>query len=357
MTSPHALVYVGLALLLGSAGCGGEAALRRQAAAACEAVSATASAPAAPAPATTDHSEGRDTDRRDAGAASLRPGFGQTLFLAPAGAEGEGGALNESPGPARPAEAEASAEAGPVVESGPAEPFPSIKGRSIKDIVFEDLRSIPRGVGRGFKHTYAKPENLILLGTAFGADRIIRHNWDGEVRDHLRDDDTSLAETDDFGTIVGNPALHFGVAGAWYLTSLHNEDQTNYEKSRTMIQALMVNGLSTMLLKVSMDDESPNDEEWGWPSGHTSSSMCFASVMHQYYGWKAGVPLYLLAGYSSATRVEDREHDVSDLVFGAALGLVVGHSVVRGELPQVAGFHLLPYGGRDGGGLMLVKHW
>jgi hypothetical protein len=85
--------------------------------------------------------------------------------------------------------------------------------------------------------------------------------------------------------------------------------------------------------------------------------MCFAAVMHEYYGWQAGVPLYMLAGYSAATRLEDREHDLSDVIFGAALGLVVGHSVVQGELPQVAGFHLLPYGGRDAGGLMLVKQW
>ena len=256
------------------------------------------------------------------------------------------------------AAAGAAADASAAPPAGKAsEPFAAIRGRSMKDVLVDDLKSIPQGLGRGFKHTYAKPENLIILGTAFGADRIVRHNWDGEIRDELRDNDTSLAETDDFGTIIGNPALHFGVAGAWYLTSLHKEDQANYEKSRTMIQALMVNGLSTMLLKWSMDDETPNDEEWGWPSGHTSSSMCFAAVMHEYYGWKAGVPLYLVAGYSAATRLEDREHDLSDVIFGAALGLVVGHSVVQGELPNVAGFHLLPYGGRDAGGLMLVKQW
>jgi membrane-associated phospholipid phosphatase len=106
-----------------------------------------------------------------------------------------------------------------------------------------------------------------------------------------------------------------------------------------------------------MNDRAPNDEKYGWPSGHTSSSVCFAAVLHEYYGWQAGVPLYLLAGYSAATRLEDREHDLSDLVFGAALGWVVGHSVVKGQLPQVAGFHVLPWGGPDAGGLMFLKRW
>jgi hypothetical protein len=334
MRHPRSLICIGLTAALAAAGCGGEAVLHRRAELACEAVAAAA----ASAP----------TEARTARTAPAPADVDQTLLFAPRQEAAQGDAAGEA----------ADAHATPPDEPAPApEPFAAIKGRPIKDVIFEDLRAIPRRVQRGLKHTYAKPENLIILGTAFGADRIVRHNWDGEIRDELRYNDTSLAETGDFGTIIGNPALHFGVAGAWYITSLYQEDQGHYEKSRTMIQALMVNGLSTMLLKVSMDDETPNDEEYGWPSGHTSSSMCFAAVMHEYYGWQAGVPLYMLAGYSAATRLEDREHDLSDVIFGAALGLVVGHSVVQGELPQVAGFHLLPYGGRDAGGLMLVKQW
>jgi len=334
MRHPRSLICIGLMMLLLAAGCGSGAVLHRRAEVACEALAASAS-----------------PDGRDAGAEPSRSDVGQTLFLAPRGAE----AQDEVPGETVDAQGPAASETPGRRESG--EPFAAIKGRPMSDVLVDDLRSIPSGVGRGLKHTYTRPENLIILGTAFGADRIVRHNPHRRVRDELRYDDTSLAETGDFGTVIGNPALHFGAAGAWYITSLYKEDQAGYEKSRTLFQALLVNGLSTMLLKVSMDDEAPNDEDWGWPSGHTSSSMCFASVMHEYYGWKAGVPLYLLAGYSAATRLEDREHDLSDVVFGAALGLVVGHSVVQGELPQVAGFHLLPYGGGDGGGLMLVKQW
>jgi len=322
-------------------GCGGRAALVRQADATCEAVSATSAesegAPHGAAPSDSVH---------------------QTLFFAPR-EDTTGLDLVGEPAPDEPAASPRGADDAGATVMAAAEggQFPSIQGRSVGSVILDDLKSVPSGLGRGMKHTYGKPENLIILGAAFGADRIVRHNWDGEVRDHLRRNDTSLAETGDFGTIVGNPALHFGVAGAWYLTALGQKDQAQYAKSRTLFQALLVNGVSTTLLKLGMDDESPNDEDWGWPSGHASSSMCFASVMHAYYGWQAGLPLYLLAGYSSATRIEDREHDLSDVIFGATLGIVVGHSVVHGELPQVGGFYLLPYGGRDGGGLMLMKSW
>ncbi len=229
--------------------------------------------------------------------------------------------------------------------------------RSFARTAWEDLKASPAALWDGTKKSFGDPVNLAGLGLAFGVDRIVRHNVDERVRDHLRDNDTSLAETDDFGTIIGNPALHFGIAGAWYAVAVDRGDPAGRAKSKVMIEALAINGMSTMLLKVSMGDKTPNGERWGWPSGHTSSSVCFASVMHEFYGLGAALPLYALAGYSAATRAEDREHDVSDLVFGAALGWVVGHSVAKGGPPEVAGFQVVPYASRDAGGVLFVKQF
>ncbi|MBL7140135.1 MAG: phosphatase PAP2 family protein [Planctomycetes bacterium] len=336
------LGLLALVLLIVAPGCGTGFVLSRQAQQTCATIAAEAErrAPAAEAP------------------SAREPSLTQTFFFAPpAPAASPAGAEADLLAPLVVGDASAAVPDTPAPAPAAADPFASIKGRAMCDVMLDDVKDLPRSVGRGFKHAYAKPENLIILAAAFGADRIVRYNLDGEIRDDLRHDRTSMAETGDFGSVVGNPALHFGIAGAWYLASVRGQDDAQYAKSRTMIQALLVNGISTVALKVPMGDESPNGEKWGWPSGHTSSSMCFASVMHAYYGWEAGVPLYLLAGYSAATRLEDREHDLSDLVFGAALGLVIGHSVAHGELPEVAGFQVLPFGGRDAGGLMLMKRW
>ncbi|HUU91270.1 MAG TPA: phosphatase PAP2 family protein [Phycisphaerae bacterium] len=310
-----------LAIVPALMGCGGEAALRRQAQATCRHVAAAAPAAAPSA----------DRPR-------------SVVYFAP----------REAPAPVPTGDAGPGAEA---KREPPDAPPATIEGMSFGEILKIDLRETPRQMWSGTKHSFANPGNLLVLGVAFGADRIVRHNLDGRVRDELRHDDTSLAETGDFGSVIGNPALHFGIAGAWYLGAVHGRNAEHHAMSKVMIEALAVNGLATGLLKVSMGDQSPNGERYGWPSGHTSSSVCFAAVMHEYYGWKAGLPLYLLAGYSAATRLEDREHDLSDLVFGAALGWVVGHSVAKGELPQIAGFHVLPYKREDAGGLMLVKQW
>ena len=315
-----------LAIVPAVAGCGGEAALRREAQATCERLAAVEAA--APAP---------SADRPRS-----------IVYFAP----------REAPAAAAADEAAADTRTPAGQPAGqPADPQAPLQGRSFGDVLKIDLREAPAQIWSGTKHTFAKPGNLIILGVAFGSDRIVRHNLDGDVRDEFRHDDSSLAETGDFGSIIGNPALHFGIAGAWYLGAVHERDSSHHAMSKVMIEALAVNGIATGLLKVSMGDESPNGERYGWPSGHTSSSVCFAAVMHQYYGWKAGLPLYLLAGYSAATRLDDREHDLSDIVFGAALGWVVGHSVAKGELPEIAGFQVLPYGGPGAGGLMLIKQW
>jgi len=286
--------------------------------------------------------------------APLEASPAEALTPAPS-AEGAGAGGAKDPD-AKSTEGGAAGESEP---EGEAPEFRPIGDMTFKDVVIQDMRESPAALGRGFKHAFAKPENLLILGAAFGADRIVRHNWDESVREYFarHKDRTSLSETGDFGTVIGNPALHFGVGLAWYAAAVQGRDARHHEMSKVLLEALLVNGIATQLLKFGMDDESPNNEQWGWPSGHFSSSVCFASVIHQYYGLGAGTPLYLLAGYSAATRLADREHDLSDLVFGGALGLVVGHSVVKGELPKVAGFHVLPYGGRGVGGIMLVRSW
>ena len=330
MRMAHILVVLVLGvILLASVGCGRDAALVRQA----EVTRARLLTTAAEAEARP--SADRPLESRRAGTGG---GVGPTLFFAPreeeagAPAGGEGGA----PEAATPA-------------------FESIEGKTFGEILKADIREGPASVGRGFVHTFGKPENLLILGAAFGVDRIVRHNWDEDVRHYFEDHDSSLAETDDFGTIIGNPGLHFLVGGTWYLSAVQQRDARHHEMSKVLLEALIVTNASTMAFKLGMDDRSPNGEKWGWPSGHTSSSVCVAAVMNEYYGWKAGVPLYLLAGYSAATRLQDREHDLSDLVFGAALGYVAGHSVVKGELPEIGGFTVLPYADRNAGGVMFVK--
>ena len=89
----------------------------------------------------------------------------------------------------------------------------------------------------------------------------------------------------------------------------------------------------TGALKLAVGRERPDGSgsrlSSSFPSGHVSGSFAFATVIDQMYGHKAGVPLYLAAGFVGLSRLSDDKHFLSDVLFGAVLGTVVGRSVAR----------------------------
>jgi membrane-associated phospholipid phosphatase len=100
-----------------------------------------------------------------------------------------------------------------------------------------------------------------------------------------------------------------------------------------MLYALALTDLTTGGMKLAINQKSPNGKRYGFPSGHTSSTIAFASVIHQYYGPWAAAPFYGLSVYVGWGRLWDREHRFSDVVYGAILGLVIGHAVgARGHV-------------------------
>jgi membrane-associated phospholipid phosphatase len=97
-----------------------------------------------------------------------------------------------------------------------------------------------------------------------------------------------------------------------------------------MLDAAIVNFGYTEVLKLAVGRERPNGQDnKSFPSGHTSNAFAMASVAQGHYGWKLGVPAYLLAGVMGASRIHEDKHWLSDVVAGAALGWVVGRTVVR----------------------------
>jgi membrane-associated phospholipid phosphatase len=261
-----------------------------------------------------------------------------------------GGAAAALSAPAKPSAEQKAVKAGE---------FPAFPEGSFWEVVKSDVRAVPGKLWDGAKYSFGNVGNIVILSATFGVDRIVRNNVDDRVRHDVRNEDAKWIVSGDFGEVLGHPGLHFGLAGAWYLVSVAYRDEKNHEFSKVLIEALAVNGITTGVLQAAVNQRDPSGDKYGWPSGHTSSSFTVASVLHEYYGWQVGVPAYMVAGYLAATRVGERRHNVSDLIFGAGLGIVIGHSVARGELPQLGGFAVLPYAGEDADtlGVMLMKQW
>lgn len=235
---------------------------------------------------------------------------------------------------------------------------------SFWDTVKRDLKAMPSDLWRDTKRVYANPVNLVILGGTLGGaiaikgtdvDRSVEHHFnrnnDFKPPHHHFSEDWR----DAFGAI-GNPGTHFALAGLWYLIGQQSMDDKTYEVGKTLFSALMINGVTVMVGQAASYDRAPNGERGTLPSGHTSSSFVFASVMHKAYGHLVGIPLYGLATLAGYERVEDGEHYLSDVVMGGVLGLVVGHSVADGRDPEFFGWKLLPYASPQGGaGVAFVK--
>ncbi|WP_298553975.1 phosphatase PAP2 family protein [uncultured Algibacter sp.] len=78
-------------------------------------------------------------------------------------------------------------------------------------------------------------------------------------------------------------------------------------------------------LKYAINKPRPEGRTDGlaFPSGHTSVSFSGASFLQRRYGWKYGIPAYLVAGFVAYSRIEgihDR-HDGWDVLGGILVGL------------------------------------
>ena len=211
------------------------------------------------------------------------------------------------------------------------------------------------------KSTVTNTYSLIGLAAAGVAGAAIASSdLDDRVEDHYTKHGSQLGEDlDSLGGFLGSPALHMPGAFVYVLVATSTEDEQLYENSTTLLNALIVNGVVTQGLKWSFGGESPNGDEMGWPSGHSSSSFCLATVMYHQHGPWVGVPLLGFATFVAYQRVDARNHDFSDVVSGSLIGIAIGHAVASNEELRVLGMDVVPYADPYTGavGVALVKQW
>lgn len=219
-----------------------------------------------------------------------------------------------------------------------------------------------RDFWRGFKSSFWDLENALALTAAMGASIAIRGTGvDDTIRSRV-EGHRQLGDMDETIQILGNPATHFAGTGVLWLASALTRDAREHEVAKALTQALAVNGVTTLALKVATNTRAPDGENLAWPSGHTSSAVAAAAVLNEYYGPWVGIPSFALAGLVGYQRIDSRTHDFSDVVFGAVLGYVVGTSIARdqkAQFPELFGMQVVPFADPQTGatGLALMKSW
>lgn len=208
-----------------------------------------------------------------------------------------------------------------------------------------DIRHLPDDIWQDTTYTFSNRNNTFPLLLAGGAS-IAMHNTDADENLDARDKRPQAFNSfsDEAFNIIGSPATHFVAAGLWYATSADANNDIGMQNSWTMIRALSLTGLVTVGLKAAVHNETPNGKSWAWPSGHTSSSFAAAATLDELYGPQVGIPAYGLAGLVGYRMMDTGDHWASDVLFGATLGWIVGHSVAgRQKDFELAGFKVLPY--------------
>jgi membrane-associated phospholipid phosphatase len=163
---------------------------------------------------------------------------------------------------------------------------------------------------------------------------------------------TRLENVFEPGKTIGGARLQLGAAAATYAIGRMTGSPKIALVGRDLLKAQIITQTLTAAIKMSVRRTRPDDEHYSFPSGHASVTFATATVLHRDLGWKVGIPAYGIATYVAASRIQEKRHFLSDVAFGAAIGIIAGRTVTVGR--GDARFTLAPVA-TDGGAALSFK--
>ena len=165
-------------------------------------------------------------------------------------------------------------------------------------------------------------------------------------------ENTGLDRTFEGGEILGGTLLQVGGAFATYAVGKAASKPGLAELGRDLVRVQMLTQGVTQIIKYSVGRTRPDgSSNTSFPSGHTSGSFATATVLHRHYGWKAGIPAFSIASYIAASRLSENKHFLSDVAFGAAIGLAAGRTVTFDQ--GSTRFEIAPMAAAGGAGVQI----
>jgi membrane-associated phospholipid phosphatase len=186
-------------------------------------------------------------------------------------------------------------------------------------------------VGQLFTETlssFARVPTLANLGwlAVGGIAALETHPADAETTRALSGA-TALNEPFKAGAVLGGTPFEVGAALLTYGIGRARHDGRTARVGADLLQAQLIAETLTFAVKEVARRQRPSGSGYSFPSGHTSVTFASATVLQHHFGWKVGVPAYAVAAYVATSRIQNRRHYLSDVAFGAALGLVSGRVV------------------------------
>jgi membrane-associated phospholipid phosphatase len=140
-----------------------------------------------------------------------------------------------------------------------------------------------------------------------------------------------LTKTMEPGAILGGKEFQFGSAFATYALGKFIGQERVADVGSKLLRAQFMAQTVSGVIKVSANRTRPDGTNLSFPSGHAAVSFASATVLQREFGWKVGIPAYTIASYIGVSRIEAKRHFLSDVAFGAAIGIVAGRTVTVGS--------------------------
>ena len=133
------------------------------------------------------------------------------------------------------------------------------------------------------------------------------------------------------GETIGGARMQAAGAVLTYTLGRATGNQKIAHIGGDLIRAQILTQTLTLAVKTAVGRTRPDGTQYSFPSGHSAVTFASATVLQRNLGWKAGVPAYAVASYVAASRIQAKRHFLSDVTFGAALGIVAGRTVTIGR--------------------------
>ncbi|MBQ8337174.1 MAG: phosphatase PAP2 family protein [Bacteroidaceae bacterium] len=99
----------------------------------------------------------------------------------------------------------------------------------------------------------------------------------------------------------------------------------DYEGLVELGKTVAISTAVTYILKYSVKKSRPDGSGFdAFPSNHNNFAFAGATFLMRRYGWKWGVPAYIVGGYVAWGRIYAGKHDIWDVLAGAAIGVGSG---------------------------------
>ncbi len=190
--------------------------------------------------------------------------------------------------------------------------------------------------------------NGLFLAVAAGAAVAIREtDADQEVREWAAEHPYRWGDGSRILNKVGDVRYQLPVLLGVYGYSVWTQDDELHDVTGTVLRAFAITSVSATALKYITNTDRPskhwNNGHYGFPSHHTATSFAIAAVLDEYYGEAVGIPAYALAGAIGFSRIDEQDHDLSDVFFGGAMGFVIGKAVAGRHLCGNSKLKFIPY--------------